>query len=429
VRARDLNQVVADALPLSDAQVVALDLTQAETALMEEITAASHAGEDLQLGPSAQPSTRSRAGWRRPLAVGMACLGIAAAFVIVGLDSGGDGGDDVAFGRDAIRIAEANPRLLATYPGWSVTRADLAPGIGEMTFSDGEHDLDLTYSPAKGGYDEHYEELGAGDPSPEFIELLGERATVFQYGGEYLTITPPLARYGDLFIEIRGDVGSEDRYLDVVESMESTEVTTWLSAMPESSVARAQRGPAINEMLKGIPLRSGFDVGALEQDPALRGQVRDRHQVAAVVTGAVTCTWLDRWYQAKLDGDGPREREARQALDTAHDWPILQQLDHGQSAWPEHIWDLAEDGRSGSSYGWDTDPRYWRGGHCKGRPAAMPALERAWREVRRRVPPAIDRVERMTSSLRWAARRVATRRAARQVAERAVRRAVEQAAR
>lgn len=43
-----------------------------------------------------------------------------------------------------VQVAETAPRLLVEAPHWSVVRADeFGVGYGEMTFSNGEHRLDL----------------------------------------------------------------------------------------------------------------------------------------------------------------------------------------------------------------------------------------------------------------------------------------------
>ena len=48
-----------------------------------------------------------------------------------------------------MRVAEANDRLLIDLPGWRVSRADeFTVEAGEMTFTDGSHEVDLEAQPA-----------------------------------------------------------------------------------------------------------------------------------------------------------------------------------------------------------------------------------------------------------------------------------------
>src|SRR6478735_8828874 len=79
---------------------------------------------------------------RRRLLAAPVLLAVAVPVLFVTLTRGG--GNTPAFAAEAIRVAEASPRLLVEGDGWKVTRADeWQPGQGEMSFSNGTSELEL----------------------------------------------------------------------------------------------------------------------------------------------------------------------------------------------------------------------------------------------------------------------------------------------
>jgi hypothetical protein len=74
------------------------------------------------------------------LAFGVAAVFVCAALLLFGSSLGGTGGGRPEFAAAAIRVAEANPRLLVTAPGWKIVRAnEFEPDAGELIFSNGEN--------------------------------------------------------------------------------------------------------------------------------------------------------------------------------------------------------------------------------------------------------------------------------------------------
>lgn len=273
-------------------------------------------------------------GWPSATRTGAAFLGLAVATVaiLVGIGSiGGGSGDQPTFAAAAIRVAQANPRLLVTEPGWSVTSADeFKPESGQMTFADGTHELELDWYPAR-WYHSYYRDRSEVDNTPTMLTLLGQRARMVQYGSrpDFATMLPP---QGKVFVEIRGDLGSRQAYLTAIRSLRPVDVDTWLSAMPATVVSPTERAAAVDEMLKGIPLPQGFDASRLRSG----GSVLDRYQLGARVTGTVACKWVEQWAQARSDGDAARAAEAVQAMSTARSWPILGEM-ASQGGWPGAI--------------------------------------------------------------------------------------------
>jgi hypothetical protein len=347
VKSDELNRL-ANASPIGDSQVAALRLGEAGAELMQEIMVARAASET---DGSGQQST-----WRRvPTPRAAAALaGLVAVAVISFAAIGSPGGDNrPTFAAAAIRIAEANPRLLVTAPGWYVTRADeFTAESGEMTFSDGGHELDVNWQPAD-EYDGYFRDRAAdGGPQTE-IDLLGQRATMFRYAGtsDFTTLLRP---QGKSFVEIRADgLGSADAYMALVQSLEPTDVETWLAAMPASVVQPTDRAATVEAMLRGIPLPPGFGVAKLESG----GTASDRYQLGAKVTGAVACDWLDRWTAALAAGDAAGAEEARQAMATSPGWPILLEMEK-QGDYPNVLWDYADDLKGGGGFGPNTNGNY-----------------------------------------------------------------------
>jgi hypothetical protein len=354
---------VAESASVTDEQVQALDLEQAESELLNAITS--------ELVAEQRPDTRAVRLKRRRFALraGAALAGAAAAAALIfsGNEPGGGGAGGVAYAAEWIRIAEANPRLLVTAPGWEVTRADeYKRDYGETTFSDGGVELDLFWYPI-GSYPDFYDDR-ARDSDETQIELLGRGATLFDSGsGTYSAMFRP---GGDTFVEIRGDVNrrlDRDGFLALLDALEAVDVETWLAALPASVVRASDRSTTVDAMLDGIPLPPGLDVESLKQGET----ARDRYQLGALVTGAVTCAWLERRMSGLQTGDSAKVKEAEDALATAPTWPILLEM-QAEGDWSDEVWDWAEDGRGSTGWGRNTTEN----------PAgALGCAARDWRDV------------------------------------------------
>jgi len=336
VKDDELDRRLVDATPLRDSEVEGWQLDQAEADLINEITASAPLTE--------APDRRSRTRFRRGVSparfrVAGALLGVAAAGVLTLIGTGSLGGDDSsgpAFAAAAIRVAEANPRLLVTEPGWSVVRADeFEPDSGEMAFSDGDHELTITWYPAR-YYDTYYRDRTYVDKTPITFELLGQQTRTVQYGenrDDFATMLPP---QGETFVEIRGDL-PQDEYRALVESLRPTDVETWLAAMPASVVQPVDREAVVDSMLEDMPIPPGLDTEELRSEDA----VLDRYQLGARVSGAVACGWLDLWVEATDSGDTAAAQQAVDAMSTSRDWAILEEME-SQGGWSQVLWEQAD---------------------------------------------------------------------------------------
>ena len=296
-------------------------------------------GEPASDGSSEQPFPSPSRPRRLALRVAGVTAGAAAIVVIALIGFGSPGTEErPAFAKGAIEVAEANPRLLVTEPGWSVTHANwiFGPTHGSMIFSDGEHELEATWTPAK-DHRLFVNDRRRDAAESREIEVSGRKGILYGYDGtDFTTIFEP---EGPVYLEVRGDLGSRGRYLEVLRSLEPVDVETWLSALPPEVVQPEARVSVVEGMLEGIPLPPDFDRERLEESgPA---NVSDRYQLGAYVTQAAMCAWLDRWTEAKQAGDAEVEAEAVEAMLTSKDWPILKEIAQ-EGGWSQSVWEHAD---------------------------------------------------------------------------------------
>lgn len=304
------------------------------------------------------------------LGLGMACAAAVAVLIVLSggsVDSVRDGARP-SFAAAAVRVAEANPRLLVTAPGWSLVHARsfevergelIYKADGHPLYGPGGRQLNLTWHPAR-FYDERRREMAHACCDvgvPMISTLLGQRATTFAYPGQHPNYATILSPGENVFIEVNGSFGDKREYETAVHSLRPVGVEAWLGAMPPEVLRPVARPAAIAQMLKGMPRPPGFDASALRfrGAPASPGSplqsasaLTDRFMLGKAVTGAVACDWLQRWLSATRTGDAAAAREAVDAMATARHWPVLLRIarergyrgnalpPHGQG-WPSEI--------------------------------------------------------------------------------------------
>jgi hypothetical protein len=253
---------------------------------------------------------------RRRATLGLGLAAVLAALLVFSGWLGGPGSGRPEFAAAAIRVAEANPRLLVTAPGWKIVRADeFEPDSGELTFSDGSHRFDIHWYPAR--LYEQYLRDRADVSTPEHGILLGQRATTVDYTREeYATMLSPQGR---VFIEVRGRLGSKRAYDETLHSLRPVDIETWLGAMPPSTVRPEVRSEAVERMLRGIPVPPGFDAAALQSEDS----ISDQSSLAVKVGNAVACGWVESWIAARAAGDQAAAGRAVEAMASSADWPIV----------------------------------------------------------------------------------------------------------
>lgn len=299
---------------------------------------ADHAASIAHGVGSFRPRRRSRSS--RALAFAAALVVLAAVLIATGAFSGG--GSHPTYAAAAIEVAEANPRLLVTAPGWKVTDAgeQFEAEEGQVTFGDGSRTLELNWYPRR-----LYRRLlhdRADVSPPQRSRLLGRTATTVDYGrGDYATILAPI---GPVFVEVRGRLGDRAAYDSVVRSLRRVDVDTWLAAMPASVVGPDSHAPAVEQMLRGVPYPPGFDPAALEDESA----VADHYELGVRVASAISCGWVESWLAARRAGDAEAERAAVEAMAGSRSWPLLLRMEREvPGGWVHNVWNLASGLRRG----------------------------------------------------------------------------------
>lgn len=250
------------------------------------------------------------------LGLGLAAIAAIAALLVAGGWLNGSGNGRPEFAAAAIRVAEANPRLLVSEPGWKIIRADeFEPDSGELTFSNGSRQFEIHWYPAR-LYRQFLRDR-ANVSQPERGTLLGHRTTTVDYSREeFATMLSP---QGKVFIEVRGLLGSRPAYDEILHSLRPVDVETWLNAMPPSTVRPEARAAAVTQMLRGIPVPPGFDATALQSEDS----IANHSSLAVKVGNAVACSWAESWIAARASGDQAAAQRAVEAMAGSADWPIV----------------------------------------------------------------------------------------------------------
>lgn len=364
-----LTQLLRDADPYDSG-----DLGGADLALLDEIVAA----------PAVDQLARRRRSLRRSLVSGVAVAATITAVVgTVSLLSSPEGtrspgatppptdpGPSVVtpikYAAAAVRVAEQNPRILVTAPGWKVRTVEgFSPASGEMTFQLGPDKWRevTTYGEADSGslmgrsrvndaprfevtwyprdQYESYRADRARESGLQHLSVLGKRSQMISYSTtEHAVMLPP---EGEVFIELRGSVGNEAEFKRfLAEDIEQVDVGAWLAAMPESVVTSGSADKAATAVLAGIPLPPGFDRGSLA-----RGVALDPYQFGAKMTGAVACGWIAEWDRARRAGDDAAAQRAADALGTSRQWKVLNEM-NAEGDYPEAIWGYADQVQAGT---------------------------------------------------------------------------------
>lgn len=340
-------------------------ITDAELslAMRRAIDAGGSAPQPIPAGEHAAPTGSDRSGIfsqhrRASLGLGgLACVAVITALILL---SGGSvnsvrDGAHPTFAAAAVRVAEANPRLLVTAPGWSIVHArSFEVDRGELIYKNDAHplygpggrQLNLTWYPAP-FYRDRLRENGHACchvSTPVTSTLLGQRATTFAYPGQHPNYATILSPQGNVFIEVNGSFDSKEEYEVALHSLRAVGIDAWLAAMPPEVIRPAEHSAAITQMLRGMPVPPDFDASALKTESDLT----DRFMLGKAVAGAVACDWLRRWLSATRTGDSAAAQEAVDAMATAPQWPVLLQMvrekgyrgdtlpPHGQG-WPSQI--------------------------------------------------------------------------------------------
>jgi hypothetical protein len=336
----ELDQLIAAANPASDRVVATLPLSVSEAHLLEEIMATDTSVIEVpppRPGRRGRARVRARARWLVVPVISAAALLIG----VVGIAGTGGGGGDAAWAAPLLAIANGAPRYLVDAGGWKVTRADeFAAAQGEMTFSDGRHNLELRWQPVA----EHDGVVTDRKHSASYSEpatVTGDPATLFQYDGT--TDFTTLWRHGDHSLEARAEFATIGEYRKVLGTLHVVDADTWLRAMPDSVIKPTSRASVVDEMLADMPKPPGFDASALRTSES----VQDRYQLGAAVSSTVACGWINSWIRASGSGDTAAVQTAVAAMNSSHDWAVLHEMNK-DGDYPEVLWEYADAMRTGA---------------------------------------------------------------------------------
>lgn len=287
---------------------------------------------------------------RRLVAIGTATALAAVALVFIGFTGGDNQGRQVVGaaheGEAALqRTADGGfPRLLIE--GWSVTRADESAGPmsddssrryhhAEAIFARRGAELELTMDEGDtGAYDALVEDRAASADERHQASVLGYPATITRYSASQRYAAMWFA--DQVVYELDGDAGGEDAFMDALDALRVVDDDDWEAALPATSVAPRERPGEVDRMLADIPQPPGYDAAGLRRGPAV-----DRYQLGAAVAGSVACGWIDRWTQARRNGDEAAEREAVDAMGTSRNWRVLNEM-NPEGDYPEVLWRFAD---------------------------------------------------------------------------------------
>ncbi len=346
MRPDDPIAVLNAANPLTDGAARSLSLENAEAELRERIVA-SPADRPMAANPA------PRRVVRRPLAIAFVVAAAAIAILTASSIAGRDGGPSPAFAAALVRFANSSPLVLLQRPGWQVVYVQQEPGgYGEMHFVRGP--ADANGNPLGSPMSEIGESgrvaMVTWGPTTQFVRRassghqhiptgLGVPATRLVTEGRsrhWLDITAYIVD-GNRTLGFRAAVANLAALRTELMALRKVDTTTWLRAMPASVVKSADAGPAVRQMLKGIPLPPGFDAAKIVG----ANLTQDRYQLGAAVTGTVACMWISDWKRARAAHDTASAARAVAAMATASHWPVFRWMSR-EGAWPQVLTSIAQ---------------------------------------------------------------------------------------
>jgi hypothetical protein len=287
--------------------------------------------------------SRLRRGRVVRLSVALAVVATVAAAALIGTRGSHP---SPAYAAELIRFANESPLLLLDEPGWKVTY------VNEDSAQDGEMRFTKTVDGAATTVSLHWRSGALADwisdradsaTATSKTQVLGATATVFADRPAGAT---SLWVYDGRVMEFTTQVGDMRSLDDLLSALKPVSTDTWIQALPPDAVPTADRAEVVAQMLRGIPLPPGFTAA----DVPGQGLTNNRYQLGADVAGAVACTWLKQWSQARAAGDETKVQQAIDAMATAPSWPILQEM-RSQGAYPEVLDEFAKAMPSGTWYG------------------------------------------------------------------------------
>jgi hypothetical protein len=321
----------------------------------------------LRAASARRPARARGARWGRlTLALGAAAVAAVAIVLIASLGGAGPDRSPAPYGAKLVRFAQASPLLLLEEPGWRVGDVEEETGDeGQMEFISGrklppeqivervgkdgstvvsgqrppavrQRRADLNWR--AGSIGSWLTDRAASADYRTTAPVLGTTAHVFRYEGGHPGDYEFTALWseGGRVLEFRApvpDLASFERHLAALHQVRTG---PWLDALPADVVKAADRGHAVADMLRGVPLPAGFKPSQIPD----AGLTTDRYQVGADVAGAVACRWFAQWGEDLRRGDASGIAEAERALAGAKRWPVLREME-AEGAYPQLLEEYA----------------------------------------------------------------------------------------
>ncbi|HXS32927.1 MAG TPA: hypothetical protein VN758_04015 [Solirubrobacterales bacterium] len=432
MKTREIERALGAANPVGRGRLDGLDLEAMEADLLADLEAGFSTLLELE---AARPRRYRQRGF--VLALGSAALAVVLAAALV-LTGGGSNHPSPAYGAVLVRFAESTPLLLLEGRDWrvqNVYEAGQGPymprssrGAGSMEFVTGKPvpyesvrttcAREVTSMSGKFPVCKAERESGMLPPAVRqrrvelrwfhgsladslstahkslhphgrsWIKLpvldttadVDTRAEFYvNQGGPGNRQMTALWSEGGYVLELRAAVPDLAAFEERLDWLTPVDSQTWLDAMPAKVVKAADHDAAVREMLKGIPVPSGFKPSRIPGE----GLTTNRDQVAGSVTAIVSCLWFRQWGEARRSGDRAAAAEAEKAMATAKHWPILDEMAK-EGAYPaETIWELAADMPSGKGRrGWRLLPQTEALGCARWGIPVLPRKQRLQRERR-----------------------------------------------
>jgi hypothetical protein len=319
---------------LSDDDVARLPLHHGRAELLEEIMRTPV----LDDRPTAPAPTPRRNGWLVP-----AAAAAAVAVLVAGTAwwASGHGPDAERSPQIAQAPAPGSYRAVLDAPGWKVDNVYAETDDGELTYSKGDQQFDVTWYPAS-SYDDYVEDRRhITDPPADGvpIEVLGRGAQMWAYGAQDHAAIREVE--DGHWLELRGSGMGKAAYLALLDQLRLVDQAGFEASMPGSFVDGSERQAAVDDILAGIRQYVDPLIPPHSQRIGFSSDQADPYHLGADVAGEVACEWLAEFEDAHRAGNQQRMDRAVAALGTSRDWPILKQMEQ-QGEYSEVIWDYAD---------------------------------------------------------------------------------------
>jgi len=323
---------------LTDDAIAGLPLDRGRADLLEEIMSTPVLDEP----PAAVPDTEPRRSWWVPAAA----AAMVAVFALTGAWWAADPAPEQhADTPPAATLAPDGQYVVLDAPGWTLTSTSGSVWSRSVIYDRGDQNLDINWTPAP-----EYRSLVADrrrinrPPSDgEPLEVLGLPAQMWAYyPDEHTAIREP---QGGWAIEIRATGMEESAYRRLLDQLRLVDEAGFEAALPPEYADSGDRDERVADLVAGIqehvdPL---FPDG---RQHVITSYAFDPYYLGVDVVSAVACAWFDDLVAARAAGDAGREQRALDALGTAREWPVLQEMT-AKGTYPQMLWgtiDLATDG-------------------------------------------------------------------------------------